>query len=47
MFAMGGLDQRYIFMHRKIADYLTEIKATGIRLIPVNEYEDGMEQFPG
>lgn len=46
IFSMGGLDIDYIFIHKKIADFLTENNITGIRLIPVTEYELGIENFP-
>jgi hypothetical protein len=46
MFVMGGLDDKYVFIHEKVVNFLQEIHASGIRLIPVVEYEDGMEQVP-
>lgn len=45
-FTMGGLNKAYIFFHKKIAQFILDQSITGIRLIPITEYEEGMEYRP-
>jgi len=43
IFKMKGGMMGYIFVHQKIADIFTEENATGMQLIKVSDFEEGMQ----
>ncbi|QUI72316.1 hypothetical protein [Pseudoalteromonas sp. M8] len=43
IFKMGPDDMGYVFVHQKIADIFFEEKATGVNLVKVSDFEEGMQ----
>lgn len=41
MFAMGGVSNRFIFVHQKIVDIFDRSRAEGVRFIKVSDFKDG------